>query len=214
MNVKEQPTLNHFKFAWKKIAAIAIVLLIGGYQWYTQNNSDDKPALVETGTSGPSADESRGLKPATSKGGNTDPRKTSNATPGFPTVGPYLEPAGGKNLKSPAGLIYTGGQSEHRSEHVLHHANDIPDRDGPHGVFDADGDDVFRLVDEAYELIKHHSPQVKKTPAESGKTEYVIDMKRKIGFLGGKTGIQKNNPPLHKIKLILADNRVITAYPY
>lgn len=164
------------KFDWKAIAVIAVVIVVGGYQWYTESNSADKPIRE--------------------------------------TAGSYLKPAGGENLKSPAGLIYTGGRSEHRSDHVLRHANDIPDRQGPHGVFDANGDDVFRLVDEAYALIKSNSPQVKTTPAEDGKTEYVIDMKRKIGYLGGQTGDRKNNPSLDKVKLILADDRVITAYPY
>ena len=79
---------------------------------------------------------------------------------------------------------------------------------------DADGDDVFRLVDEAYRLIQSKSPQVKTTPANDGKTEYLIDMKRKIGYLGGQTGNRKNHPSLYKVKLILAEDRVITAYPY
>ena len=70
------------------------------------------------------------------------------------------------------------------------------------------------FLDEAYELIKNKSKQVKKSPGRNGKTEYVVDMKRKVGYLGGQTGGRKNNPPLYKIKLILGDNRVITAFPF
>jgi hypothetical protein len=126
----------------------------------------------------------------------------------------FLESAGGKNLKSPAGLIYTAGRSEHRADHVLRHAADIPNRQGIHGVFNADGEDVFRLLDEAYELIKTQSDRVKSKPSDDGKTEYVIDMQREIGFKGGEEGQKQNHPKLYKIKLVLAEDRVITAFPY
>ena len=181
MNNQPRNSSKRLRFDFRTIAFITVALIVGGYQWYTVNNTADKPTPVK---------------------------------PTPETVGSYLEPAGGKNLKSPAGLIYTGGKSEHRSDHVLRHASDIPDRAGSHGVFDANGDDVFRLVDEAYGLVKRNSLQVKTTPAENGKTEYVIDLHRKIGYLGGKTGNRKNNPSLERVKLILADDRVITAYPY
>jgi hypothetical protein len=39
-------------------------------------------------------------------------------------------------------------------------------------------------------------------------------MQREIGFKGGQEGNQKNHPKLYKIKLVLADDRVITAFPY
>ena len=122
-------------------------------------------------------------------------------------------PAGGKSLKSPAGLLYLDGK-EHRAAHVLRHADDIPNRTNPHGVFHADGDDVFRLIDEAYELVKQNSKRVKSSPPENGKSVHVIKMNREIGYLGGQPGRRKNHPKLYRIKLVIAEDRIITAYPY
>ena len=82
-----------------------------------------------------------------------------------------------------------------------------------HGVFDAKGDDVFRLVDEAYKLVKSKSKQVKSENSK-GKMAHVIDMKRRIGFKGGQAGKRSNNKPLYKVKLILAGENIVTAYPY
>ena len=39
-------------------------------------------------------------------------------------------------------------------EHILRHANDIPTRDGPHGVFDGDSKVIFPLIDEAWKRAK------------------------------------------------------------
>lgn len=220
MNVEANPTGKPIKFDWKKIAVIAVVLAVAGYQWYAQNYPSEQLA-VETGQSGTFSDDDYQVKtlPDATANGEVSAKTDTNSKPNFKplkskTSEPYLKSAGGKNLKSPAGLIYTSSRSEHRSDHVLRHARDIPDRKGSHGVFNANGDDVFRLVDEAYELVKKKSRQVKTKPAEDGKTEYVIDMKRKIGYKGGRTGKSQNHPPLYKVKLILGDNRVITAYPY
>lgn len=197
MNVESKP----LKLDWKKIAVIAIVLGIAGYKWYTESGSTNASL-----GSGPSATDSTSGEvvnlPVGERVGN---EKTPEA---------YLKSVGGKNLKSPAGLIYTGSRSEHRADHVLRHAQDIPDRPGPHGVFHANDDDVFRLIDEAYELVKIRSGQVKTKPSDDDRTEYIIDMKREIGFKGGQEGQRKHHPKLFKIKLVLSENRVITAYPY
>lgn len=212
MNVPASPSSKPFRLDSKKIVVIAIILVVGGYQLYTENYSVDQSASTGNGLPGKVAGDEQS-RPPTGNANNAGLKK-SNVESNRETAGPFLLPAGAKNLKSPAGLIYTGGQREHRSDHVLRHASDIPNREGPHGVFDADGDDVFRLVDEAYQLVKSKSRQVKTTQASDGKQEHIIDMKRKIGFLGGRTGNRENHPPLYKVKLILAENRVITAYPY
>lgn len=166
----------------------------------------------------------RDSKPRDSKPKNSnqfEPIKSSNSSASSNSnnnkknkSGPFLSSAGGKNKKSPAGLIYgMGGGGEHRTDHVLRHAYDQPNRPS-HGVFDADGDDVFRLIDEAYELVKQKSKRVKSEESR-GNMAHVIDMQRKIGYKGGQSGKRSGNKPLRKIKLILAGgNRVITAYPY
>jgi hypothetical protein len=157
-----------------------------------------------------------------SSGKTTKPAVKRSSNDASPVVKkstqPYLR-SGSRGAKvSPAGLTYTSSRSgEHRTEHVLRHANDMPNRPGNHGVFDADGDDVFRLIDEAYGLIKKNSKQVRKDKPRAGeeyKAAYEVDMRRRIGYRGGKSGNRAGKPPLRKIKLVLADDRVITAYPY
>lgn len=203
MNSNNQPA-KPLRVDWKTLVVLAAILAIGGYQWYTGELTGDDPAVVTA--------------PAESSTNSTvsdsDADARQNSKTDLEPAGNYLVPGKGKNLRSPAGLIYTGGRNEHRADHVLRHAQDQPERAGPHGVFDANGDDVFRLIDEAYELIKTDSRQVKTTPEGKGKVEYVVDMNRRIGYLGGQTGNRKNHPPLNKVKLVLGDNRVVTAFPF
>ena len=128
MNSQSKSPSKPFKLDWKKAALIALVVAIAGYQWYTGNDSNDNPVAVVNDDNQP-----------TDKNENTKAPKKSNSNVGSKAnrapSDPYLKSAGGKNLKSPAGLVYTGGQKEHRTDHVLRHAHDIPNRDGPHGVF-------------------------------------------------------------------------------
>ena len=186
---------------WKKIGLILLVVAIAAYQYYQQENNvanhDAGPAVADASEQ--------------SSGGSGNRDRTDTETTAFFTDGPR-----GSKI-SPAGLEYTRtGHGEHRTDHVLRHAEDIPDRQGSHGVFAVDSDEeVFALIDEAYELIKQDSNRVDKEPSRGdGKQAYVVDMKRKIGFKGGQSGRRSGNPPLTRIKLVLADNRVITAYPY
>ncbi|MGI9496097.1 MAG: hypothetical protein ACR2NK_08610 [Mariniblastus sp.] len=196
--MKRRPSkpLRTPKITGKRIFSALIIALIIAYQWYAESTLTPDPTV------------------SPQSGVITTPRSQApdNATATLETR--YLREGRGENLLSPAGLVYTSGRSGHRSKHVMRHASDEPDRPGPHGVFDAQGDDVFRLIDEAYELIQSGSNRVKTIPEENGKTEYVIDMNRRIGYLGGETGARKNHPPLERLNLVLGDNRVITAYPY
>ena len=212
MNVKA----NSKKLDWKKIAVIALVLAVAGFEWYRQNYPAGQPVAVNSGGSGTLTDKDYQVNFPADDGtqkSTGDQTNDSRTTPLKP-AGPFLKSSSGKNLKSPAGLIYgMGGGGEHRTDHVLRHAKDDTSRP-LHGVFNAKGDEVFKLIDEAYGLVKSKSKQVKSENSR-GNMAHVIDMKRKIGFKGGQNGKRANNPALYKIKLILADsNRVITAYPY
>lgn len=236
MNVKAKP----FKLDLKKIAFIVILLAIVGYKYYADNIA--KPQVAEANSQSTTQEPAQKKFPSDAYQVNFPESKSSSGktksdngfkfTPQKPSGSgtqsqssttnsqqknsnkPFLISSGGRNKKSPAGLIYgMGGGGEHRTDHVLRHAEDQPGRPS-HGVFNAQGDNVFRLIDEAYELVKQKSKQVKSENSR-GNMAHVIDMKRKIGFKGGQSGKRSGNPPLYKIKLILADgNRVITAYPY
>lgn len=121
----------------------------------------------------------------------------------------------GRNVfESPAGLTYTMGPNrEHRIDHVMRHASDDPNRP-VHGVFDANQrDDLLRVIDEAWQLIRADSPQVRQYEGDNGLQEYIVDLPTRIGFVGGQQGARQDNPETRRMKLILDGNRVITAYP-
>ncbi len=199
------------KLNWPKIIFAGILVCIIGYQYYTKNLAG--PAVAQPEANQPAQNHDYSVNfPDQGNQGNGDkfkPLKSKGESEEFFTS------AGGKNLRSPAGLIYgMGGGGEHRTDHVLRHTEDQPNRNGSHGVFNAKGNDAFRLIDEAYELVKAKSRQVK-SESSRGNMAHVIDMKRQIGYKGGKSGNSRGKPPLSKIKLILANgDRVITAYPY
>lgn len=212
MNVQSKSA----KLDWKKFAVIAVVLAIAGYQWYVKNK-DQQPALAGgNNVENRSSDEYKVNFPggnSKSSASNDKFAASKSGTSSNKSSDPYL--SGGRTKTSPEGLRYTMGKGgEHRTDHVLRHAKDMPSRP-THSVFNVQGDDVFRLVDEAYALIKSNSSRVKKEPTDDrGLTPYVVDMKREVGYKGGKSGKRKNYPKLYKVKLILGDDRVITAYPY
>ena len=129
---------------------------------------------------------------------------------------PFLTPTGKKSrLRSPAGLIYGENRGEHRVDHVMRHGKDDPSRP-VHSVFDGNKDEILRMIDEAYEQVKSNSGRVKKTPDKrlNFRAKYLIDMKRKVGYLGGKRGKRENFPARNKIALVLDNEKfVVTAYP-
>jgi len=129
-------------------------------------------------------------------------------------IGPYLKKVSTNHWISPAGLHYKGKDRKGltRAEHVLRHAKDMPNRAGKHSVFTAQGDQVFKLIDKAYLKAQEQG----RKPFKSGFNYALeIDMREKIGYLGGQVGNRKGRPPLKKIKIILRKNQqdVITAYP-
>ncbi len=129
-----------------------------------------------------------------------------------------LKDLGSNAVMTPAGLVYRmGPRGEHRIDHVLRHSKD--DRSKPvHGVFAAQSrNDVLRMIDEAYRRIKEKSPgvQAKSTGSRGDRREYIVEMGFVTGYLGGKTGANKNYPKLTGLKLVLqSGNQVVTAFPY
>ena len=133
--------------------------------------------------------------------------------PAAPRLGELTElPDGVK--RSTAGLLYTPGSREgHRLTHVLRHGDDQPSRPGPHGVFDGDADDLLAVIDEAYLLVQAGSPQVQ-SRREGQRTVHEVNLQRRIGFVGGQEGGRRGNPPATRVRLVLEDDRVITAFPF
>lgn len=115
---------------------------------------------------------------------------------------------------SPAGLEYRGRDPDGRTrlEHIERHFQDQPERDGPHGVFDAQGNAAFALIDEAWMKIQEDNIQ----PRNQGQRDaYEVPMGRRVGYLGGQVGKSRGNPPLRRILIVVnsGSNRIITAYP-
>lgn len=115
---------------------------------------------------------------------------------------------------SPAGLCYQGRDPSGltRLEHVARHASDLPDRDGSHGVFDGGLDQALTTIDEAWQLAKKRKIR---PVVENQRSTYTVNMERKIGYLGGRSGAEKGHPPLNRVFIVIetGTQNVVTAYP-
>ncbi len=142
------------------------------------------------------------------------PAKPTRPTPAAPAVEPekpklgVLKSIGRNTFESTAGLVY----SQYRIDHVMEHARDIPDKP-THGVFDGTKDEIFALIDEAYELAQKRGPPQVVIQDEGDRTTYTVNLNRKIGRGGGQSGARRRNPPLKMVKIVLEGNEVVTAFP-
>jgi len=122
----------------------------------------------------------------------------------------WLKDIGGRKFQSPAGLVYGGGR-EHRVDHVLRHCVDDPSKP-THGVFVGDAVEVMKMVDEAYEMVKAGSNKVD-SQKSGDKMTHTCAMGRVVGHTGGKKAKRSGKKELKRIKLVLANKNVITAFP-
>ena len=115
---------------------------------------------------------------------------------------------------SPAGLRYSGRDPRGltRVEHIMRHAKDIPERDGPHGVFDGGREGTFGAIDEAWELAQKKRLKPRR---EGDRSTYTVRMQRRVGYLGGTAGKSRGNPPLSNIFIVFetGTRNIITAFP-
>jgi hypothetical protein len=130
------------------------------------------------------------------------------------SVEDYLKEVGKNRFESPAGLIYKPGSEEgHRLKHIERHLKDIPDRPGSHGVFDGSMVEFLIAIDDAVTRAKR---KLKGTSMEEddGAMVYEASFDKPIGFLGGETGKRKKNPKVKKMRVVVQDDAVITAFPF
>ncbi len=114
---------------------------------------------------------------------------------------------------SPAGLRYLPGSAEgHRLQHLRRHTKDQPDRPGMHGVFDGGMEGALIAVDEAY--VQARRGDRTKLRQDRDRTIYTVDLGRRVGYVGGREGKRLHHPIAKQVRMVLEDNRVITAYPY
>ncbi len=132
---------------------------------------------------------------------------TSPAKPQPPKLG-VLKPAGRDRFESTAGLIY----SQYRIDHVMEHSRDNPDKPS-HGVFEGTQEEIFAVIDEAYQLAQKRGPPQVVIEDQGDRTTYTVNLNRKIGHGGGQSGARRRHPPLKMVKIVLEADEVITAYP-
>lgn len=172
-----------------------------------RTNRDRTIAATNAGTTSTASSSKDGKSGSSSQA--TDTRSTDTETP---PLGKLTE-VSPKVFETTAGLRYgPGSVDKHRLLHLMQHAKDRPDKP-VHGVFEGDEYQVRALVDEAYLIADLRGPPQAKKSVEGNRTIWKVDMKKRVGYLGGEVGQRKNNPPLTGIQLVLEGQNVITAYP-
>jgi hypothetical protein len=212
-----QPRLNQW-FGWNlpSIAAMA------GNETPAKNaklpnNTNSAPSKKATDTKAPDP------KPVESKktdSKTTEPKPTpsSRSAPGTKQAEEdykfrILKSVGRDRYESPAGLIYAPGSEEgHRLAHIARHLEDQPDRPGSHGVFDGDMASFLVAIDDAYKRARGHAKGTK-SRVEDGMTIFEAPFDQAIGYLGGSEGARRKNPKLKKMRLVVRDRNLITAFP-
>jgi hypothetical protein len=140
------------------------------------------------------------------------PPNTQRNAPAAETKLGQLTDLGRGRMRSTAGLIYVQERSEHRVDHVLRHGKDDPSRP-VHGVFNGDREVILAVIDEAWQFAQQGKPPKVQVEEEGNRSVYIIDLGRKIGFMGGQAGKRRNFPPCKHLQLVVEGDEVITAYP-
>jgi hypothetical protein len=125
-----------------------------------------------------------------------------------------LKEIGKNSWISPAGLRYAGRDPMglNRVEHILRHAADVPDRPGSHGVFEAEEEEIFGLIDAAWQ--KAAKDKIKAV-REGDRSTLTVPMGYRVGYLGGQAGRQRKNPALTRIFIVYetGTKNIVTAFP-
>jgi hypothetical protein len=200
------------KASFKKIAGLIVVtILLFIYSQYIAPNLDSPDvdsADVDAGTTDNASGKSSVRDGADSK--SASKKGLSRADQNL--LGQLKERAAGE-MVSTAGLRYTRGSQEgHRLKHIQRHDNDMPSREGSHGVFAGDEAKMLAIIDEAYLLVKDKD-RAASIRRDGSRSICTVNLKRNIGFLGGTAGKRRENPQLQRVRLILENDRLITAYP-
>jgi hypothetical protein len=112
-----------------------------------------------------------------------------------------------------AGLIYTPGSEEgHRLKHIERHVSDQPNRPGSHGVFDGDMESFLTAIDDGYKRARGHAKGTKQRE-EEGMTVFEAPFDKPIGYLGGSEGARKGKPKLKRLRIVVREKNLITAFP-
>jgi len=141
---------------------------------------------------------------------NTNSKPSEESAP--PRLG-ALRKLNNTTYESTAGIKYTSGSVDgHRLTHLMKHAEDDLKRP-VHGVFSVERKQILVLLDEAYQLGQKGKSKRVRIEKERNRTVYTVDMRKKIGYVGGQRGQRDKKPVCYKIRMVLEGNELITAYP-
>lgn len=176
---------------------------------HDQPNSPGDRVAKSSGSPVPPAAPTSQPPASQSKPKNTTPAEKPSPAGTSKPAWKGLHSIGRGKFESPAGLVY----DQYRIDHVMEHARDNTDKPS-HGVFDVTTqDEVLALIDEAFGITKERGPPQVVTEDEGDRTAYTVNLNRKVGRAGGQSGARRRNPPLQKVKIVVEESRVITAYP-
>ena len=206
-------------FTWRKAICVGLVLLLAGYVYARPTLESwlgvELPAILESNPEGVEDSDTEGdaedrvASERPSADGNRDADESVESLADGNAFS-RTELSGGR-FQTPAGLVY----SPSRLEHVMRHARNDPQRDQRHGVFHADSEDaVLLVVDEVFRFATEN-PDSRRVDLENQgeRRVFTVDLNREIGYVGGRVGDGNGNPPCRHVRLVLAGNVVITAYP-
>jgi hypothetical protein len=199
-----QPRLNQW-FGWN-LPSVASLTGDEPAKATTKKNADAKPSSASK------SNESKAPKDESDEDSDLESKTPEKKSPPQ-SVEDYLTEVGKNRFESPAGLIYKPGSEEgHRLKHIERHLSDMPDRPGSHGVFDGSMVEFLIAIDDTVTRAKQ---KLKGTSMkeDDGDIAYEAGFDKPIGFLGGETGKRKKNPKVRKMKVIVRDDAVITAFP-
>jgi len=192
----------------------------------SERTDNTKSGTSDTGSPNTGSANPKSTKPPESKATPSSASKTTsntanNSTNKASTAEPpaadakyrVLKPVGRDRYESPAGLIYAPGSEEgHRLDHIAKHLRDEPDRPGSHGVFDGDMSAFLVAIDDAYKRAKGKAKGTK-SRVEDGTTILEAPFDQPIGYLGGTEGARRKYPKLKRMRIVLRDRNLITAFP-
>lgn len=180
----------------------------------TKSLGVDLPGLGDVVADSTSTSEERNSRtPTDAKPPSPNTTRTAESTIDGDDLQAFLTSNTRRVYTSPAGLRYTGGSLQgHRLKHLMTHARDKPDRAGQHGVFaNDDAGEIVALVDEAY--LQAQTGRDTRTQREEERTVYDVNMRRRVGYIGGQSGNRRNRPAATHMRLVVEDDRLITAFP-
>lgn len=218
---RSQPFGKRMPLGSKRIGSIAVVLLVGLYA-FAQPHLNDRfgwqlPGLNQQAEQDASPVPTRPAQspeqtPDRSDSGSADATDQDGRNSNAGLRYGLLREVRPNEFVSPEGLRYVPGSAEgHRLEHLRRHTEDMPSRPGKHGVFDGGMEGALVTIDNAYGLAKKKQRSTKQTDRD--RTIYTVDMERRVGYVGGREGKRQNHPVARRVKLVLEDTIVITAYP-